>query len=236
MSENEFRCPRCGQRVYYELGRCPNCGLNFYEPESEPDDWLERWTAPKRLPGISLAASAVGWAISGIVAIPAYIIISRVIQTYFSGPPAWMSVYGSTILGSFLGAYIAGRVSSYRPILQGCLVGGLSLGYIILLDAYNRNLAIENVIQVQTLIAWGLALLAGSASGWLISRQEMRGLERLFFPEEREEDLDRDLLAKVGYDRETVERLVDYERKRDPGAPRSVLLKNAIEHWERDNR
>ena len=115
-------------------------------------------------------------------------------------------------------------------------MGGLSLGLVILLDAYNRNLGIENVIRLQALIGWGLAVIAGSAGGWLISRQEKRGLERLFFPLLREEELYRELLAKVGYDRETVERLVDYERKRDPSAPRTVLLKNAIERWERDNR
>jgi hypothetical protein len=236
MEESEFECPRCGERVCYELGRCPNCGLNFYNPEDEPDDWQERWTGPQRLPRISLAAVAAGWVISGTVAVLAYIVLNQIFRAGPSGQPGWIFIFGSTTLGSFVGAYLAGRITSYRPILQGLIVGGLSLGFVILLDAYNRNLVIANIIRWQTLIAWGLTVLAGLAGGWLIARQEMRGIERLFFPEEREEELYQDLLAKVGYDREVVERLVDYERKRDPSTLRSVLLKSAIERWERDNR
>ena len=45
-----------------------------------------------------------------------------------------------------------------------------------------------------------------------------------------------DLLVKVGGDRAAVERLIDYERQRAPHANRSVLLRSAIRHWERDNR
>jgi hypothetical protein len=236
MEENEFECPRCGERVYYELGRCPNCGLNFYNPEDEPDDWRQRWSGPQRVPGISLIAIAAGWAISGMVAVLAYIALNQVFRAGLKGQPGWIFIMGSTALGSFVGAYLAGRISSYRPILQGLIVGGLNLGFVILLDAYNRNLVIGNIIRWQTLVAWGLTALAGLAGGRLISWQEMRGIERLFFPEDREEELYQDLLAKVGYDREIVERLVEYERKRDPGAPRTVLLKNAIERWERDNR
>jgi hypothetical protein len=236
MEENEFECPRCGERVYYELGRCPNCGLNFYNPEDEPDDWQERWTGSQRLPRISLVAIAAGWVISGMVAVLTYIVLNQIFRAGPNGQPGWTLVYGSTVLGSFVGAYLSGRISSYRPILQGLIVGGLSLGFVILLDAYNRNLVIENVIRWQPLFAWGLTAVAGLAGGWLISWQEMRGIERLFFPGDREEELYGDLLAKVGYDREIVERLVDYERQRDPGAPRAVLLKNAIERWERDNR
>lgn len=236
MEENEFECPRCGERVYFELGRCPNCGLNFYNPEDEPDDWQQRWSGPQRLQGISLIAIAAGWVISGMVAVLAYILFNQIFRAGLNGQVGWIYIFASTALGSFVGAYLAGRISSYRSILQGLIVGGLGLGFVILLDAYNRSLVIENIIGWQTLLAWGLTVLAGLAGGWLISWQEMRDIERLFFPEDREEELYQDLLAKVGYDREIVERLVDYERKRDPGAPRTVLLKNAIERWERDNR
>ena len=44
-----------------------------------------------------------------------------------------------------------------------------------------------------------------------------------------------DLLLKVGGDRDTVERLVDYERQRLPNATRMVWLENAIQRWEADN-
>jgi len=44
------------------------------------------------------------------------------------------------------------------------------------------------------------------------------------------------LLVKVGGDRETVERLIDFERQQTPQGNRTVWLKNAIQRWERDNR
>jgi hypothetical protein len=44
------------------------------------------------------------------------------------------------------------------------------------------------------------------------------------------------LLGRVGGDRTVVERLVDLERRLNPQASRSVLLYNAIQRWERDNR
>ena len=51
-----------------------------------------------------------------------------------------------------------------------------------------------------------------------------------------QEQLYRQLLAKARGDRALVERLVEYERQRNPGAARSVLLRNAIDRWERDLR
>lgn len=44
-----------------------------------------------------------------------------------------------------------------------------------------------------------------------------------------------DLLQKIGGDRATVERLIDFERESLPHATRTVCLKNAIQRWERDN-
>lgn len=45
-----------------------------------------------------------------------------------------------------------------------------------------------------------------------------------------------DLLQKIGGDRATVERLIDFERQQQPRATRTVWLKNAIQRWERDNQ
>jgi hypothetical protein len=45
-----------------------------------------------------------------------------------------------------------------------------------------------------------------------------------------------DLLFKVGGDRATVERLIDFERRRAPQANRTIWLQNAIKRWERDNK
>ena len=44
------------------------------------------------------------------------------------------------------------------------------------------------------------------------------------------------LLVKVGGDRSTVERLIDFERQNQPQGNRTLWLENAIQHWEQDNR
>jgi hypothetical protein len=45
-----------------------------------------------------------------------------------------------------------------------------------------------------------------------------------------------DLLRKVGGDRSTVERLIEYERQQKPNATRLTCLQNAISRWENENR
>mgnify|MGYP003969578869 CR=1 FL=1 len=45
-----------------------------------------------------------------------------------------------------------------------------------------------------------------------------------------------DLLRKVGGDEFVVERLIALEKEESPNGTRIVLLKNAIQRWERDNR
>jgi predicted nucleic acid-binding Zn-ribbon protein len=45
-----------------------------------------------------------------------------------------------------------------------------------------------------------------------------------------------DLLQKIGGDRSTVERLIEFERENLPQVNRTVCLKNAIQRWEQDNQ
>ena len=51
----------------------------------------------------------------------------------------------------------------------------------------------------------------------------------------QQDELYHSLLLKVGGDPATVERLVDFERQRLPGATRADLLRNAIQRWDDDN-
>jgi hypothetical protein len=54
-----------------------------------------------------------------------------------------------------------------------------------------------------------------------------------------EEELDRlrqQLRVKVMYDEAKVERLIEHEREREPGAGPAAWLRAALERWERDNR
>ena len=53
---------------------------------------------------------------------------------------------------------------------------------------------------------------------------------------DREAELYKVLLKKSQGDRQQVERLIDYERRRSPDASRVELLQSAIDRWERDLR
>ncbi|MDQ2690918.1 MAG: hypothetical protein M3Y68_02680, partial [Chloroflexota bacterium] len=50
------------------------------------------------------------------------------------------------------------------------------------------------------------------------------------------EELFQNLLSKVGGERLTAERLIEYERRHAPNASREELIRRAIERWEDDNR
>ncbi|MGA9382288.1 MAG: hypothetical protein WBV73_26300 [Phormidium sp.] len=52
----------------------------------------------------------------------------------------------------------------------------------------------------------------------------------------KEKQLYQKLLQKSRGDQQLVERLVEYERRRDPRSSRIDHLQTAIYHWERDHR
>ncbi len=61
-------------------------------------------------------------------------------------------------------------------------------------------------------------------------------VDELFGASLNQAELFDDLLDKVGGDRATVERLIDFERQQYPQGNRAKWLENAIQRWERDNR
>jgi hypothetical protein len=67
-------------------------------------------------------------------------------------------------------------------------------------------------------------------------RGEKHPAEELFTGAMREAILFDDLLRKVGGDRPTVERLIEYESQKKPNATRLTCLQNAISRWEQENR
>ena len=67
-------------------------------------------------------------------------------------------------------------------------------------------------------------------------RREAHPAEELFTGALREAALFDDLLRKVGGDRSTVERLIEYERQERPNTTRLTCLQHAIRRWEQENR
>jgi predicted nucleic acid-binding Zn-ribbon protein len=61
-------------------------------------------------------------------------------------------------------------------------------------------------------------------------------VDELFGTAINQAELYDNLLLKVGGDRPTVERLIEYERQKLPQQNRMVWLENAIRRWEQDNR
>lgn len=61
-------------------------------------------------------------------------------------------------------------------------------------------------------------------------------VDELFGAALNQAELYNDLLLKVGGDRPTVERLIEFERRQLPEGNRIRWLENAIRHWEQDNR
>ena len=60
--------------------------------------------------------------------------------------------------------------------------------------------------------------------------------EELFNQSLKQAALHNDLLHKVGGNREAVERLIEFERQRQPRSNRIKWLQNAIQRWEKDNQ
>jgi len=73
-------------------------------------------------------------------------------------------------------------------------------------------------------------------SMWRRLRGEPHIAEELFTGALREATLFDDLLRKVGGDRSTVERLIEYEKQLKPSATRLACLQHAIQRWEQENR
>jgi hypothetical protein len=60
--------------------------------------------------------------------------------------------------------------------------------------------------------------------------------EELFNQSLQQAALYNDLLRKVGGERNAVERLINFERQRQPNTTRLVWLQNAVHRWEQDNQ
>lgn len=234
---NSFECAQCGGDVPSELLRCPHCGAPVYPLD---EDWREavefRPQSPLERAARYGIAVLVGWILAAAAAFVANWVVS---QLFGSGPlpPAggWF-LYAAAPLAGFVGGYIAGRLSSGRPLALGLPLALLLLPFSVLLDGYWQELTLDTLLTPLRLVQWGLVLFAAP----LGVRQYLRSLlvaESLFHPGGRsEEHLYKELLARVRYDAAAAQSLIEYERRRKPQASRAAWIENAIQRWERDNR
>jgi hypothetical protein len=133
-------------------------------------------------------------------------------------------------LGTFLGGYWAGMQTRYRPWLYGLFAAGVLVLFLGLFNALVYNLPVI-----------ALALALGPLAAWLAARGGFRSLgsfnlNRKWQLPGRENALYQQLLAMVRQDQYMAERLIDFERRRNPTAARERLIQYAIDRLRHDRR
>jgi hypothetical protein len=128
-------------------------------------------------------------------------------------------------LGAFTAGYWAGIQTKDRPWLYALFATGVLFGVSMLF-----NTLPDNAISLL------LGLVGGPLGAWLAARGGFSSLGVNLRMPEREDQLYQTLLLRVRQDRYMADRLIDFERRRSPNAPRSRLIQDAIERIERDRR
>jgi hypothetical protein len=230
-NETEFECPNCGEMVYQELFACPKCGLVFHPLDEDDDEQPEAsggFGAAQPV-GFSLGAVAAGWVVSAGVAFFISYIVSSLLPGVSAAGRVFLFLAGP--LGALLGGMVAAHLAGQRLVLHGLGVGLLSMGSAYLLEAVRRDLAADPLIT-ETIVSWAVILAAGPLGARLLGLK----LPALAGSGTSEKRLYNTLLARVRYDKETAERLIDFERRRLPNASRAVWVERAVERLEHDRR
>ena len=234
ISSNQIECTRCGAIVFYELTRCPECGLNFFPTSENDPDGINTTEAETSFgfAGIYPVAVIAGLMTFALIAFLVHFVAGSLARGELgTGIQILLAVIDfSAALGA---GYLVGYLAEDNQISHGIVVGFASIGIRILFDAFWRDLTSEGLLTPWVLLSWILILLGAGSGAWFMRNRSLR-VDHILFPEA--DSLYLNLMSKVNYDQELVERLIEYERQRSPDANRTVWLKRAIERWERDNR
>jgi putative membrane protein (TIGR04086 family) len=240
-NDNEIECAQCGEFFYIELTKCPNCGVSVYFPEfqerisqkSGEEDSIE--IISKIFNSIIVVAG--GLFITSVITFFIFFSLKKTIASQLEGLGMQTLIFALTMIGAFVGGFVAARYAKYRPSLHGLIVGLLSVGLSILLIAYEEDLTSTFPPILIPIVGWGLITLSG-LFGAETAENLARGatLDRLFSPEKSENELYQDLLAKVRFDKDIANRLIEYERQYAVNATTAYLIQSAIRRWERDNQ
>lgn len=235
MDDNTFECPNCGAAVYPEMSRCPRCGWNMY-PEDDEQDGIDQETATPAW-GSTLGGFVVGWLITVGIALLLNFLLTRF------EPAGPISGFGAAVLiiagplGALAGGYMGEGVARKSPLLLGGLVGLLALPILALFATHWVEVTTRFLLSPLPLLAGVLTILGGAGGSWLNAKfTQDAGWQEKWKVRGWEDLLYQDLLRRVRFNGSAADRLIEYERKQNPDAPRFKLIQNAIERWERDNR
>lgn len=241
---NEIECARCGERFPIDLTRCPKCGASVYPTEGEEGDWQTKasdWTLPqspmREVMEVlrALGWLAVGWLVAVILTLSLYIPLRSLVFRQLDSLLLQALIFVCAALGAAGGGFLVGRLAGMQGDLLGPLAGALNLLTPLILNAHEFGTPLNRPLGV--LLGGALVILAAwlaTRLGRRLARQAL--VANLFSPPEAQTDTYQDLLEKVGHDHATAERLIDYERRRNPDASRSDWIRAAISRWQRDNR
>jgi hypothetical protein len=95
---------------------------------------------------------------------------------------------------------------------------------------FHRSVDIYDVGQTVIIIALGLLLIR---SNFKFVRSPLANASMVILPSNM--GLYQNLLVKVGGDKAVAQRLIEYERRKQPGADQANLIRGAITSWEQDN-
>jgi hypothetical protein len=205
-------------------------------PEDEPEPaQIVEGASPAW--GVTLGALLIGLLIASGIALVVHFIVAGFIPANMLDTTAKIILVFGSLAGALLGGYVAAGLAKRNALTLGGAVGFLSLPGAILLATRWIEVTPELFFSLPWLVIGMFIVLAGVAGGWLNQnftqsdawkeKWKVRGWEDLLY---------QDLLRRVRFNGSAADRLIDYERKQDPQAPRYKLIQSAIERWERDNR
>jgi hypothetical protein len=256
LEDQTIECPHCGDVFSLELTRCPKCGLNMY-PE---DETLQPYPLspsgephpPSNSPlqggesGEGLWAVLLGLILAGAVSFVINMFASRAVGQVSIPAQIKIFLFLAAPLGALVGGYSTGVVGKRERLSAaglGALVGLGSAALAVLFETRWRLVTLQVMLEPLMLAQYALCLLLGALGGWLSGESGAAYLAGAAQPPAKEvkgmswEDLlYRDLLTRVRFNRDTAERLIEYERRLAPQADRYTLVRNAVERLERDWR
>jgi len=237
--DNQIECAHCGESFYIELTECPHCGRRVY-PDEVQDDWEGEGglSSSPRFGGVLrfILAALLGIFLASFIGLGLYQLLRQVVLSELTGVYVFILIAVVLCLGTFIGGYVALMVSRRYARMMGRLIALSGIGLTLLVTSHEWGSIFATSQIAGTLIVCLLVSAAGIA-GVMLAGRALRGqiYEDLFAPPD-EADLYHELVVKVGYDTAIADRLIEFERQRQPSASRSQLLRNALWRWERDNR
>jgi hypothetical protein len=225
-------CPRCGEKVHYELNRCPECGLDFY-PEGE-EQYTEKTPSTSRWL-IAISGLLLSFLASGIITFAIHLLMGQIFTIGTLNSTGQVILFLAGPLGAFAGGYVVSALLKRRAYYFGLATGMFTIPLTMILDTHWQSVTLASIYSFNSLSNMIVTLFCGLAGchlynwmqgGWNLPEWGQPGEKKLY----------QNLLVKARFDSDRVDRLIDYEKRRNPQGNRTEHIKSAIERWERDNR